>query len=346
MWKRKYVFMAKDEEGSQGSSGEAVGTNNDARIALLNKINDQNDEATSDQFVDIVDLDKGITEPFTVKKPDGTTEELQDEAVHEQIVDQDAEKKPVVQETVPVKHKIKIDGVEQELPIEEIIARAQKVTKADQYLAEAARIRNELEQQKLSVIKTDVSAAPVVSDEDDLALARAIQMGSEEEAKAAVRKIREQVLESVKASNKGPSNDDLSRTIDERLTFNEAISKFNSDYKDLVADPKLHKMVLDRDAELIVQGDRRPYYERYKEVGDEVRAWYNKGKPASEEPKQKEVVVDKEARKAGAPAVPKAAGGKVPSTVEEETVESDQEIIAKMAAARGGPQWMRGEKIA
>jgi len=343
MFKKLYVLMAKkQDDGSDISGADVVGTGNDARVAMLNLINDQNDEANADQFVGIVDIDKGITEPFTVKKADGTRENLTDTAVHEKIVDHDADKtvvenvKPVVKENLSGKHKIKINGIEQELPLEEIIARAQKVTSADQYLAEAAKIRNELEARKLPD-KTDADLQ-TQSDEEALALARAIQMGSEEEAVAAIRKIT-----SLANVQKGPSNDDLARTIDERLTFNEALSKFNNEYSDLVSDKFLHKMVLDRDSELIAQGDRRSYYERYKEIGDEVRGWVKQFKPA-ETTKQEtdKTQVDKVARKADAPTVPNAAGGKTVNSTEEEKEETASEVIAGIAAARGGPQWMKG----
>lgn len=321
--KKLNVLMAEEE-------GDAVvGTGNDARVKLLQQISDQNDEAQADQFADIVDIDKGITEPFVVKKADGSEEALGTEkVVTEEIIDHD-DVKPVV-----VKHKIKVNGVEQEVTLEELMARAQKVSSADQYLQEAARIRNELEAQKLSP-KKDAAVDQEAIEADDLALARAIQMGSEEEAQAAIRKIRESVAP---VADKGPSPDDLAKTIDDRLVFNEAISKFNSEYKDLIADKNLHKMVLDRDSELIAKGDRRPYYERYAEIGNEVRDWVKQFQPVKADTK----VVDKVARKAEVTSVPKAAGAKTGSSVEEEKEESVSDVIAGIAAARGGPQWMTG----
>jgi hypothetical protein len=335
-------YRAEDDGDSSAGSG-AIGTGNDSRLTLLAQINDANDAAAAEGG-DLYDVkDDGTTEAFVVQKADGTKEALTDEAKHEQIVDHDADKiaADALEETIKeeiaasptIKHKIKVNGVEQELTFDELVTRAQKVSSADQYLAEAARLRNEAATQAKPPI---ADASKQDSNEELLATARAIQMGSEEEAVAALQKI----------INKGPSQDDLAKTIDERLTFNEAIAKFRSDFKDLVSDPHLHKMVLDRDAELIRQGDRRPYDERYTAVGTEVRNWVAKFKPAVADTKpDPKPVVDKAARKAAAEGVPKAAGGKVPNVVDEDKEESSSDVIANMAASRGGPQWMRREKL-
>ena len=326
------TYRAEDDGDSSMGSG-AVGTGNDSRLAMLAQINDANDAAAANGG-DLYDVnDDGTTEKFVVQTAEGSKEELVDEAVHEEIIDHDADKgvAPVV--AAPTKHRIKVNGVEQELTFDELITRAQKVSSADQYLAEAARIRNEVVAGQ-SKPSPDVSVSQE-SDDDALAIARAIQMGSEEEAVAAIQKIR----------NKGPSQDDLAKTIDERLTFTEALSTFRKDFNDLVSDPVLHKMVLDKDAALIASGDRRPYSIRYTEIGNEVRAWVGKFKPTTPETPKVKTSPDKVVRKAAAEQVPKAAGGKIPDAADEEIVESESEIIANMAKSRGGPQWMQGNKI-
>jgi hypothetical protein len=203
------------------------------------------------------------------------------------------------------------------------------VEAADQYLAEAARLRQEAEGKQQQYQQEEVAARSV---EDDLALARAIQMGSEEEAVGAIRKIKAPTL----------SPDVLARTVDERLTFNEAISAFRKDYRDIAGDPYLNKMAMEKDAELIKQGDQRPYLERYASIGNEIRAWVASKAPATQ--KQEEITKpneDKQTRKENVQAVPKANGGKTGSTIEEEKEESSSDVIAGIAKARGGPQWLR-----
>lgn len=314
-----------DDEGGDVGGGEAVGTGNNARLAMLDRINDANDAL---QAADLAEVhDDGTTSEFVVKKADGSEEKLGTEkVVIEEIIDHDADKVET-----PQLYKFKVNGKETLITLEELTARAQKIESAEQYLADAARIRNEAAIQRKP--STDVSEIQEV--DDDLALARAIQMGNEEEAVAAIRKIKA----------KGPSQDDLTRTIDERLTFNEAIAKFRTDFSDINSDPHLSKMARDMDAQMIADGDRRDYETRYADIGKNIRDWVNKFKPAE----QKQVVVpvvapvvDKQARKAAAESVPKASGAKAASTVEEEKEESTSDVIAGIAKARGGPQWMSG----
>lgn len=293
--------------------GEAVGSGNDARLALLNAINDQNDADRGEDYEDI--NDDGTTSKFVVRTADGETQELTDDAVHEEIIDHDEEHEHVQL------YPIKVNGVERMVTLEELTSRAQKIESADQYLAEAAKIRNSLVTQQPS---QDVAGQH--EDDDDLALARAIQMGNEDEAVAAIRRLKV----------KGPSHDDLARTIDERLTFNEAINKFRTDFSDVTGDPHLNKMALDMDTQMIANGDKRPYYDRYAEIGTNIRGWVSKFKP------EEKPVVDKLARKAAVASVPKVAAGKTVSGLEDEKEESTSDIIAGIANKRGGPQWMSG----
>ena len=174
--------------------------------------------------------------------------------------------------------------------------------------------------------------ATAKANEDRRALVRAIQMGTEDEAMEAIEKL--QARPSVSA-------DDVARTVDERLTFNDAVSRFQKDYKDLADDPVLLNIVLQRDKELIAQGDKRSYWERYEDIGNSVRTW-KEGLTKAATPEPEKPVSDKQARKASASAVPQGAGTKAPAAVQDEDrEETSAEIISKMAKSRGGPQWLR-----
>ena len=174
--------------------------------------------------------------------------------------------------------------------------------------------------------------ATAKANEDRRALVRAIQMGTEDEAMEAIEKL--QARPSVSA-------DDVARTVDERLTFNDAVSRFQKDYKDLAEDPVLLNIVLQRDKELIAQGDKRSYWERYEDIGNSVRTW-KEGLTKAATPEPEKPVSDKQARKASASAVPQGAGTKAPAAVQDEDrEETSAEIISKMAKSRGGPQWLR-----
>ena len=291
---------------------DIIGTGNDARLAMLERINDQNDTAHAEDFMDIGDNDK--LEPFLAAEEEA------------QPVVED-EPTPLVEE--PQKYKIKVAGKEMELSMEELIARAQKVEAADAYLAEAARLRKEAEQEsQYQPPREDVGVDRL---EERRALARAIQMGTEEEAMEALEKLQRM---SAPSFNK----DELARTVDERLTFQQAVTSFQTEYADLFADPVLRQMVVQRDATLIAAGDNRGYSERFTAVGDEVRAWKDGliKSAAKSEPSTKQD------RKVTAPKAATPASAKSKSTVvEDDTDESVADVIAAIAKNRGGPQWLR-----
>ena len=229
-----------DDKIEVTEDGEVIGTNNDARLKMLERINDQNDTTLAEQG-DLADVnDDGSTTQFAVEKTDEeiTQEEL-DRAAEEANQDEDQPEQP--------KHKIKVNGKELELTTEELIQRAQKVETADLYLKEASeKLRNAEKEIKPPLPSQEDVAAKAL--EDRRALVRAIQMGTEDEAMEAIEKLQSRNTPSVSA-------DDVARTVDERLTFNDAVARFQSDYKDLVEDPVLLNIVLSRDKELLAQGE-------------------------------------------------------------------------------------------
>jgi hypothetical protein len=317
-------------------NGEAVGSGNDARLKMLERINDQNDQYRADELADVTD--DGLTEQFV---PNPVEQELttgDDEVAKREL--QRMEEETAVEEEeppvapIPAKYNLKVNGKDIPLTLEEIIARAQKVEAADAYLAEASRIKREAEQR---------AQPPVPSQEDQQAaeleerreLVRAIQMGSEEEAMAAIAKL--QPRPSVTAA-------DLARTVDERLTFKEAVSKFQDQFQDILKDPMLHKLALQKDQELLQAGDKRAYWERYNEIGTDLRKWKESlaGTSTSPPVETPPPPSTKQARKSTVAPPPKVSNAKAPAPVEDDDQEeSPQAVIAAMQKQRGGPAWMR-----
>lgn len=314
-----------DETDQQSGNETGVGTGNDERIARLNAIADQTDSDRAEEFANV--NDDGSTEPYVVKTESEEPATEQDDAAAPVA---EAEQATPVEER---KYRIKVNGKELELTEAQLIERAQKIEAADEYLRQAAETRRKLEQiAKPEVDETELRRR---QDDEDRALVRAIQVGTEEEAAAALRKLREQT-----SARPSLSRDDVSRTIDERLAFNQAIEKFSSDYSDVWSDSVLKKIALDRDAQLLKEGDQRSYWDRYSSIGDEIRNWKQSLAPA---PKQEASIEEKVVRKASAPKVPAPASAKAkPAKVEEDDVDdSPASVIASMAQRRGGPQWMR-----
>ena len=124
------------------------------------------------------------------------------------------------------------------------------------------------------------------------------------------------------------------------LSFNDAVNRFKTEYNDLVSDPFLLEIVQTRDKELLAQGDKRNYWERYESIGKDVRKWMAEKTKAA--PAQTTQVKDKQQRKASTPVAPQGASQKAPEAVTEEDQDiPTSEVIAAMAKARGGPQFMR-----
>ena len=174
-------------------------------------------------------------------------------------------------------------------------------------------------------------------------MVRAIQMGTEEEALTALDKL-------ISMSARNQPAVDVGREVSERLRFEKAAEWFQTEYPDVVGDPQLMQMMLDKDAELVSSGDRREYKDRYADVGNEIRGWVTKLKggaqaqtPSQPLEQQSPAAGTKEERKASAAskAAPKVANTKAHIKVEgDEAPESHSEVIAAMAKARGGPQWL------
>lgn len=328
LWKLLTGYYLRMYAADDDDTGEAVGTGNDARIAMLNAINDKNDQQHEGDFADVNDDD--TTTPFVAggdrSADDAEAQAAADDAAAEAArVQAEADAAQVQQ---PQRIMRKVNGQDVEIT-EAMLVKAQKIANADVYLQEASRLRNELATKQLPV-KTD-AVDPFEAELADIA--KAIQMGTEEEAVAALRKL---------SARPQPHVDEgaISRKIDERLTFNDAYNQFVRDYQDVVSDPVLFKLAKDRDDMLIRGGDTRPYHERFKETGDNIRAWmtaktgvvHNAGGQTKLE------------RKEALPQVVKAATAKGASQHVEEEEESPSQIIEAIARARGGPQWMQGAR--
>ncbi len=282
---------------------ETVGTRNEDRLKMFESIADGVDESRKDELADVV------YEP--VKKRG-----------YKLAVDDDGE---VVGETPgklekvdDKKYVLKVNGHEKEVSEAELLAIAQKVEAADEYLKQAKEAAERFDRMQI----TPTSAVPEPSkpdvQEDDVALARALQMGTEEEAA--------QVIKRLKAPSIQP-DEVVAKALD-RINFQSAFESFKKEYKDISDDPNLFQLALSKDEQLIKSGDRRPYAERYKSIGDELRTWSGKMKPT-------ETFKEKEERKSATVTNIRTASARAVPLPDDEQEEDPSEVIAKMARARG-----------
>lgn len=163
-----------------------------------------------------------------------------------------------------------VDGKEVQKPLSEVLDAGkrylQKDMTADERLVEATRILKEAKE--LNTGKTQTTEArpseAVQAEDDDAALARAIQLGSDDEARAAIAKLRQS----------GRVNDQsITSMIDARIEFREAATWVQTEYKDLLKDPLLGGVFMQKETEARKAGDTRPYRELYQEIGDGLRKW-------------------------------------------------------------------------
>lgn len=242
--------------------------------------------------------------------------DVPDEA-HDQLteVTEEGVETEVKREAVPEKkYKIKINGQDREVTESELVSLAQKGEGADQKFQEAARLRKEVDDLLKQQAPKEPAVEPKVTD-DDLALARALQMGSEEEAARVIKGLRDRPT---------LKEEDVVRKIDERLTFQSSVERFKSEFPAIFNDTNLMNLAMVKDQQLVASGDSRPYYERYKTIGEEIMTWVGNVKPQDK----------KQERKASITVLPQASA-RAQGEPEEDIDESASEVIAKMAKGRG-----------
>ncbi len=305
---------------------------NKSRVDMLNAIADNNDK-NKDPGMKETDGDLVLEEPENKLESDAdkaakeaaeaeaAAKALQAEGVEEKANESEPEDSNE-KEIDGVKHyKMVVNGKESWKTLEQIVASAQKVESADEYLAEAKSKATEKVEKNTD---PEPKEEPVKVEPDDW----------EETLNAAVMGDKE-AIKKVASALKRPSEmtPDVVKQIDDRWSFRTAAAWFEETYQDLLGDPRLKKLVFEEDAELAQTNPKMPYKQRLKIAGDNIRSavagWTKK--PEKVEAKSSN---DKLAAKRSLPSVP-AAASRQPATQEEEPEESVEDAIAKMAKARG-----------
>jgi hypothetical protein len=273
-------------------NGEVVGSANERKLSRMEELANEADALRDDDLHDVAE--DGAIEPVT--------EEVEETEVPVVEV--------VVTEPEVRKKKLKINGIEREFTDEQIEALAAKTASADEYLANAKRLFEETQARAQPSKDVDTS-------EDDLQLARALQMGDEQEAARVIRQLR---------AKPSFDQDAIAAGVTDKIRFQEASDWFKEEYKDIMADKDLLNIAINRDAEMAQSGDSRSYRERYKEIGDSLRAKFLK--PVND-------LQTKQERKASTVRVLPTASARSGTEAVEEPDDSPRAVVAQMAAARG-----------
>lgn len=319
---RESEQQAKNEkrekaEDTHRQIAAAIGNRNQERVDRMNEIANRADEQEDRQFQDfdgekVVDLDPSEEAERAAARAEREAEEERQrlEAESNERAAQDEQEGGAVH-AEPRKFKLKVNGKDIELTEEELLSRASKVSSADEYLQLASRA---VEASQALGPSKDVSASGGEDVTEDT-LTSALQGDPE-----AIRKVAQRL--------KAPSavTPDVLTAVDDRMSFRSAVDWFRGEYKDVVEDPMLYRLVVDEDTRLTKTEPSLAYRERLKRAGETVRTWkQGLAKSPAANPKLE--------RKASVASIPQAGGRQVvrEDSEEEEPIES---VIDKMARAR------------
>lgn len=231
------------------------------------------------------------------------------------------------------KVRVKIDGEDRVVTFDDLLRDAQKKGAADRRLEEATKLLNEAKEFRSRAqppregAVTQVEQPPEL-DEGVAAMVSAIRTGTDEEAAYAAQRWQE----SIRQKSTVPDAD-LRGYVNDAIDFRSSADWCKSEYSDLFADATLGAMFADRDERQVRANDKRPYRERYKEIGEELRTWRNSLTKSTPAPTQS---LDSKREKKAAVATPVSAALKdVRPAAEDETEDSVQDVIAAMAKKRG-----------
>lgn len=236
---------------------------------------------------------EGIEPPDTTGEPDNIEIEDPNDEGEEQAAAPAAKKedKAGQEEQEEETITLKVDGQDVEVPLSKIkdagIRTLQKESAADVRLAEATQLLKEAKEQTSRLSQdvgknqqeNDSELSPVTVDAKELA--NTLINGDIDEVTDAVQKLMGSGRQDSRETATQIQNMDQSQIfgfVQNALELEKAQNIFKADPKDggfgdLYSDATLQKMVLDKEEELVNNGDTRPMSERLMEAAKEVREW-------------------------------------------------------------------------
>ena len=126
------------------------------------------------------------------------------------------------------------------------------------------------------------------------------------------------------------------------MAFEAAKSFASTEYGDLLTDPDLGTIFLQRENVARANGDQRSYTDLYKAIGDDLRTKFNRpkpgatvGTPVGQPSTQGRTMAEKQIAKAQAPAAPRLASARLDGDGTQPRAPTRSEIIDKQRRARG-----------
>lgn len=310
------------------------------REIVMDQITAMNDARTDAEHVEA-----GLAPIVAAPPPDTATDESQ-------LAAQLAADKPTVldKDLDRLVVKRKIDGVETEITVADMLAQHQMDGAARNRLDEATRLvreaKEELARAKAPTIPpVGVAPAPATPDstaqaqpkvDDPTAVAKAIvgslMEGDEDKAVAALTK----VLAGQQNTNAAPDTKELAAqlapVLKQQLSADSALEKFSTDYQDIVSDPYLATLA-DQFLADEAKDTTKSFADQLEAAGKKTRDWLQAktGKPAAA-PTPTMDLTQKLERKS---TIDEVKGLNTKAANVEEPVPTPSEVIAQMRAARG-----------
>lgn len=236
-------------------------------------------------------------------------------------------------------HRVKIDGVEQEVDTETLIRAYQKNAAADRRLEEAAQLLRNA-QQIAAQTAAQLGTAPVEPEQSvDIkaqaaGLVETLMTGDTDTATEALVKLLTQSRGGDQPTPQAPAVDPdvLTSQVLERIAVNSAFERIQSDYPEIISDPDLEALAISKRDRLMANG--KTMAEAMVEASDEVYRIVGKtpnGRQAA--PAEQKTSVRKE-NKARLDPIPAASAVAVSPKSPAES--SPSALIAEMASKRLG----------
>jgi len=230
--------------------------------------------------------------------------------------------------------KIQVEGKK---IIEAGISTVQKGSEADYRLKVASHLLEEAERRMAATTQTGGAQQPAQAQQgapSEAELSNMLQYGTPEQAAQAVKHLRgsgvssEQINELAAAAARNATRDEVA--------FQAGKTFLENEYGDLFAKDSLKNLFISEETRLRKAGDRRPYSDLYKAIGDSIRKDFNLQKPATATTVSAApgTAAARQAVKAASPSVPRTAAARLEGA-QPEKPKSAQDIIAGMQAARG-----------
>jgi hypothetical protein len=241
-----------------------------------------------------------------------------------------------VQPTAPEEEReLIVDGKRVRVPLSKILDAGtrtiQKESAADMRLAAATELLRSAQERQAQ------PPAPVVAQpsDDDAALARSIQFGTEDEAKAAIARIRNATPAITPQQIEAYVQQTLAQRLPDHTAFHDANAWLRTEYSAITSDPDLKTMFDMKEDQARKAGDRRPYKELYADLAGQMATKFNlkrADQPTAAQPMQ---TADRLTRKAASPRPITGASGRVEQAPQPQKPLTVAEYVSQQRQRRG-----------